>query len=409
MSNVINWRYLNGRLKKTKALIALIFALYAIAFYYNQSLLTTNRIAAADLPLKIVSNISQKEISSASMAQQYDDRQPEQCLTWRPFVFVKTHKTGSTTVKSIAVRYIKRNSLQQELCYVNPFLGGYPGSMQQRFLFRLKNATGTDKKNECMKTAIYRHSRLNLTLVKNMMPKRARVFTIIRQPWAQFQSSFNFYYGKHMPGEGLSELKVKVEKQLQANCFLYPYLHIAEGRNIDVLEYSDLAFENLHQNIPYFFRSKNPQAYDLGLDPYLEDEEEMKKNIAILDSGIDLVMINEHMDESLIMLKDIFLYRHFNATLWRKVDEYGRERMDDDITKLRKLRGVTTSLQNDSNGIIKRKFDFKDLFNSIPKTYNDTYLVNILYRKLLKLENRDKVLSYDLARYMVDNHGGCPI
>ena len=50
-------------------------------------------------------------------------------------------------------------------------------------------------------------------------------------------------------------------------------------------------------------RSKNPQAYDLGLDPYLEDEEEMKKNIAILHSGIDLVMIDEHMDESLIMLK----------------------------------------------------------------------------------------------------------
>ncbi|CAK8686016.1 unnamed protein product [Clavelina lepadiformis] len=453
MSNVINWRYLNGRLKKTKALIVLIFALYAIAFYYNQSLSTTNRIAAADLSLKMTNTISQKEISSASIDQQYDDRQPEQCSTWRPFVFVKTHKTGSTTVRNVAVRYTERNSLRREPCYVESFLGGYPGSLQQRFLFLLKNATGTDKKNECMKMAIEKHFRSNLTLLKNMMPKRARVFTIIRQPWAQFQSSFNFYYGKNMPGEGLSELKVKVEKQLQANCFLYPYLHIAEGRNIDVLEYSDLAFENLHQNIPYFFRSKNPQAYDLGLDPYLEDEEEMKKNIAILDSGIDLVMINEHMDESLIMLKsmmnmtwddmlidenkkvkyythynlddyperyakfekmfklDIFLYRHFNATLWRKVDEYGRERMDDDITKLRKLRGVkkTKTLQNDSNGIKKSNFDFKDLFNSIPKTYNDTYLVNILYRKLLKLENRDKVLSYDLARYMVDNHGGCPI
>ena len=85
MSNVINWRYLNGRLKKTTALIALIFALYAIAFYYHQSLLTTNRIAAADLPLKIISNISQKEISSASMAQQYDDRQV------RDFILIGTH------------------------------------------------------------------------------------------------------------------------------------------------------------------------------------------------------------------------------------------------------------------------------------------------------------------------------
>ncbi|XP_076820746.1 galactose-3-O-sulfotransferase 2-like [Clavelina lepadiformis] len=448
MRNILKRTCTNVRRSRTiQVLMILIFGLCAISFYYTQSLSTTKERADFYFHLPIMSNISQKEISSALTDQPRDGKEADECSTVKPFVYIKTHKTGSSTVKQICRLYKRANHLQREHCYVNPVIGGYPGRIQQRFLFRLKDDVGTNKKNECIKTAIYHHSRLNLTLVKNIMPKRTRVFTIIRQPWKQFQSAFNYYYAKNFFEEEWRE-----KKQLEANCFLYPYLHIAEGRNIDVLEYFDLAFENLDQNIPYFFKSKNPQAFDLGLDSNLEDEEEIKKNIEILDSGIDLVMINEHMEESLILLKnimnvtwktlvgkhrnvrsyphynldeypernakfqkmfklDIFLYRHFNATLWRKVDEYGRERMDNDITKLRKLKGVKKAkiLQTESNRMKKSNFDFKDLFDSIPKTYNDTFLVNILYEKLSKIKNRNKTLSYDLAKYMVDNHGGCPL
>lgn len=38
------------------------------------------------------------------------------------------------------------------------------------------------------------------------------------------------------------------------------------------------------------------------------------------------------------MLKDIELYNHFNRTLWKRVDEYGRERMAKDLKKLRTFR-----------------------------------------------------------------------
>jgi len=51
------------------------------------------------------------------------------------------------------------------------------------------------------------------------------------------------------------------------------------------------------------FRSKNYQSHDLGLDPLLEGETEIEKAILQLDSQIDLMMITEYMDKSLILLK----------------------------------------------------------------------------------------------------------
>ncbi|XP_076818655.1 galactosylceramide sulfotransferase-like isoform X2 [Clavelina lepadiformis] len=444
MKRILKLRSINGRTAKIQVLAASIFVLCAVNFYRNRSLSKTE----VHMKIKNLRNIKQSNFSPFPKNSSYDDKQADECFTWRPFVFLKTHKTGSTTVVRMMHHYIKKNALTKVHAYVHPYVGGFPGRLQQRFLMP-ENWNELDRKNGCKKTVISDHFRLDLTAIKDFMPERTRYFTIIRQPWKQFQSSFNYFYAKNTPRKSLTGT---MKKLLKANCFVYPYLHIAEGRNIDVLEYFDLAFENLDQNIPYFFRSKNPQAFALGLDPYLEGEEEMKKNIAILDSGMDLVMISEHMDESLILLKnmmnmtwenllgedknvrnyphynmndyperyakfqkmfklDILLYRHFNATLWRKVDEYGRERMDNDITKLRKLRGVTKAkiLQTESNRMKKSNFDFKDLFDSIPKTYNVTYLVDILYGKLSNLEERDKKLSYDLARYMVDNHGGCPL
>ena len=55
------------------------------------------------------------------------------------------------------------------------------------------------------------------------------------------------------------------------------------------------------------FRSKYYQAFDLGLDPVLDDDIEIEKVVRQLGSEINLMMINEYMDESLILLKVILL------------------------------------------------------------------------------------------------------
>ncbi|XP_076802388.1 galactosylceramide sulfotransferase-like isoform X2 [Clavelina lepadiformis] len=334
-----------------------------------------------------------------------------------------------------------------------PFIGGYPGFMQNKFVFFDNDDTTPELGSMCQNSAcefsvINGHFRLNLSVAKSVMPKRAKILSIVREPWRQFQSSFNYYYA--VKG---NQIKLGEKNMFGSNCLPYPYLQLAKGRFINVLEYLDLAYENLTRSIPYFFRSKNPQGFDLGIDPFIDNEEEIEEEIKHLESGLDLVMINEHIDESLVLLKnelkmdwedllqgdrkaldyihfdlksyseryanfqhffklDLILYRHFNATLWRKVDEYGRERMNRDVTQLRKMKELDKAMNSRKP---RRKssttnVDLEKLFYSIPKVYNETYLIDILYKKLKKQANRIRGnLAYDMARYMVANHGGCPL
>ncbi|CAK8688574.1 unnamed protein product [Clavelina lepadiformis] len=430
------------RPRSTYKLLILTFGTYVIFFFYWNG--KTPQIAGieADFNMKAhkSKDIFRRDVYAGDSFNK--DENTDKCPNWRPFVFIKTHKTGSTTVRWITERYIERHNLKKEPQFLSSYVGGFPGRMQLKFMYYLNNRTNTS--DPCSDVVINAHSRLNLTLIKEVMPRRTRVFTIIRNPWGQFQSSFNFFYA------WLFEEAWRLGFSLGDNCFIYPYLYIASGRNIDVLEYLDLVYENLNPQIPFFFRSKNPQAFDLGVDPNTEDEEEIKREIEKLDAGMDLVMINEYMDESLILLKsllnmtwddlsqeddkvrsysqhslenyperqakfekmfklDVLLYRHFNATFWRKVDEYGREEMNKDLTELRKLRTIKQAINSTE---VKRNFErnqfySQTFFNIIPKTSSETFLVKVLQRKLPK--QSDKKLQHDLARYMVDNHGGCPI
>ena len=100
-----------------------------------------------------------------------------------------------------------------------------------------------------------------------------------------------------------------------------------------------------------------------------------------VEDEFDLIMITEHMSESLILLKDALnlemgdiasfaknvaphqeevgkslagqindwlkweraLYDHFNATLWRKIERYGTERMRKEVLDLRKFNEKLTA------------------------------------------------------------------
>ena len=63
--------------------------------------------------------------------------------------------------------------------------------------------------------------------------------------------------------------------------------------------------------IEVFYRAKNYQSFDLGLNPFLSDLAKIKEEIIRIEESIDLVMIMEYMDESMILLKvfNIQIYR----------------------------------------------------------------------------------------------------
>jgi len=117
-------------------------------------------------------------------------------------------------------------------------------------------------------------------------------------------------------------------------------------------------------------------TFEFGLDPWESSEHVIRsEHIATLADQWDFVLVNEHMAESLVILRrylcmsledvacfitnqrseksslpsrlqgqlkewnkaDWLLYRHFNQTLWRKIEAVGVEQVNREVAKLAKL------------------------------------------------------------------------
>lgn len=183
--------------------------------------------------------------------------------------------------------------------------------------------------------------------VEEVMAPGAKYITILRDPAKQFESIFT-YYGWRM------RFKADLHRFLQRPD---RYFQLFEPRSTRVA-------------------GRNPMCYDNGLDArrLTPGNGRLDSFIDILDNWYDLVLIAEHFDESLILLKDLMcwtlddvvyfsqnarnnksvvplsradtaairswnwadqkLYAHFNKTLWERIEIFGRDRMDQELQLL---------------------------------------------------------------------------
>ena len=140
-----------------------------------------------------------------------------------------------------------------------------------------------------------------------------------------------------------------------------------------------LKHPNIYYNTSKPSHAKNPMLTDLGLqEKYSDNEEKIATTIDQATKKFDLVMLHEHLYESLILLKelmcwtfedivyftfnnfislsmhagitretmelsmawnagDVQLYRHFTELFWKKVHLFGMENMQREVTKLKVL------------------------------------------------------------------------
>ena len=112
----------------------------------------------------------------------------------------------------------------------------------------------------------------------------------------------------------------------------------------------------------------------------------------------------------LTILQDIALYNYFNATLWRKVDAYGREQMNRDIAKLRNLQNHRQKRATNNPYLLSDKTSRTKYEEFSKNIFNHDLMLGILKRKMHR--NLDKVIGAknvdNIASYMIKNHGGCP-
>lgn len=269
------------------------------------------------------------------------------CTPVNNVFFVKTHKTGSTTLQSILNRYGYSRNLsfafrrQDERGHVS-YREFTEASPRRMFLPPIHD----------MKTCTYRgynfstiHIAFNKRLADTYMTSGTKYISLLRDPVSQWLSAYQFFRLDRMTRQHSMEEFLNERKGYWRS--------------------------NLY--------SRNSQSFDLGVKQNdFNDNESIQWHVNRLEEELDLVLIAEYFDESLIVLKkefcwsyedilyvdkntrknrlnvtwamerkikqfnaaDMVFYSYFKARLFEKIKRYGKN-FENDLKTFRELREET--------------------------------------------------------------------
>jgi len=258
--------------------------------------------------------------------------------------FLKTHKTGSSTMSNIMLRFAGRHNLTVGLPLEGHWeLGGYPAYIDKRLIdpqLPTYNVLG-------------HHFRYNREKFNSFMAPDTKVVTIIRSPVDNVESVFGFFQDQE------------------------PFMHWME--EIETTQRLGTFYADPHRfynkDTDWYFRSKNYMTFDIGNDVSVDDDAIIDQKIAEMDEVFQFVLLTDFFDESLILMKaklcwdwddvvyvkfkmrteeakatinptlaeqikswnraDFKLYEHFNTTFWQTVEHFGKERMEAELEEFR--------------------------------------------------------------------------
>ncbi|KAM4627774.1 galactose-3-O-sulfotransferase 2 [Polymixia lowei] len=271
------------------------------------------------------------------------------CKPKNHIVFLKTHKTASSTILNILYRYGDSRNLTFALPLNKHSQLFYPFFFASHFVEGVSSRIVREFHIMC------NHMRFRKPEVVKVMPKDTFYFSILRHPVAMMESIFIYYKS-------------------------IPAFH--KARNLDdFLDNGCLGYNTSLTNNHY---ARNILAFDFGFDNIVAAdaqvlEERASAAIAAIEQDFHLILISEYFDESMILLKhalcwslddvvsfklnsrsertrhtllphtadkikvwnalDWRLYQHFNATFWRKVDTLvTQEEMRREVIRLQERR-----------------------------------------------------------------------
>ncbi|KAG9329992.1 hypothetical protein JZ751_028292, partial [Albula glossodonta] len=266
------------------------------------------------------------------------------CSPKRHVMFLKTHKTGSTTVQNVLLRYTDNANLTLAVPVHGKF--GYLNHFSHKNIRNYKNGKSYD--------IIAHHLRFNPEELKKVLKHNDTLyFSILRNPVTQMESSFAYFKQK------------------------YPAFNSSKSLE-DFLNNARKYHNTSH---PKNSRVKNPTWFDFGYNNRQNfSEEQYTKALKEIERSFNLILIAEYFDESMILLKEFLcwdiddvvtfkhnsrnemdiktvneetarkikewnsldwkMYIHFNVTFWKKIEEtIGLARLKDELAILREKRG----------------------------------------------------------------------
>ncbi|XP_067340555.1 galactosylceramide sulfotransferase isoform X2 [Channa argus] len=301
-------------------------------------------------PLQMKNRVFQENRCPPSMAgllqknvTQIAESQPAEASPAVNIMFMKTHKTASSTILNILFRFGEKHNLKfafpdgsNDFFYPSPFLCSHVKDYKPGDCFNI----------------VCNHMRFNHQEVAKLLPPDAVYVTILRNPADLFESSFHYYH-RTIP------LTWRINGENKLERFL------SDPQNF----YSPEAYNS--------FYLKNLLFFDFGFDNNLEaNDSRVMTNIHNLSKRFDLVLMADYFEESLILLKDKLrwtmddilylkvnarknssvsrlspelrakilewngadwkLYQHFHDIFWAKIEVYGREKMKQEVNELRR-------------------------------------------------------------------------
>lgn len=259
--------------------------------------------------------------------------------------FLKTHKTGSSTMSNIMLRFADTHNLTVGLPLEGKWeLGGYPAYIDKQLI---------DPQLEHY-NVLGHHFRFSKDKLDQFMDPATKYVTIIRSPVDNVESVFGFFQDQMPFEEWLNDVNVTDRlKTFYAEPTKY-----------------------FNRNTDWYFRSKNHMFFDIGYDVNrAEDDEYVNQAIQTMDNQFAFILLTDFFDESLILMKHILcwdwddivyikfkmrieeakaevnpelsdrilkwnhadhqLYDYFNTTFWQKVELFGREKMDLELEAFR--------------------------------------------------------------------------
>lgn len=375
---------MNIKLKKRNIKILLLLVLLLLIFIVlNQSYSTSNELYnniaiqhQDDDNLNYdVDNIEYIDSFQSLLVQKtsiYHKTNNGECLEKRHFVFIKTMKCATQTVVQILRRFGYLRHLNFVLPRQENIYLGWPFIMEKQDY----------RPSKLQFNALVEHSVYNHTILSELMPKGTDFITIIREPFSQFKSSFNYFNVANISF-------VKEADQLSG------YL-----QNLEKYEsfYKSREGARIRYCIPDGFSiTKNLLSHCLGMPlgypstraNITADLSRITEYINQLDEDFTLVMIMEYFHESLVLLKrlmcwsmedivyytrnvgnyafkhskpseanlriykhwshiDYLLYNHFNKTLWKKVHAEGED-FQKEVAEYNKIQSEISSFCSDKS------------------------------------------------------------
>ncbi|XP_078000541.1 galactosylceramide sulfotransferase-like [Glandiceps talaboti] len=338
-------------LNKKMMAIILIMAIFCIMLYgfFLTGKLDMKILVARHAISKL--KMTERETSPTLKSKVITDS--PSCKPSTQIVFIKTHKTASTTTNTMIQAYGIRHQL-------NFALHDKTKSKKGKYFTRDMLFQKTPMENGSVFNILAMHLIYKRSELEKIVPN-AKYITIIREPVSKFESTFGYY---DLPG--LLNLKPR-RNQNQNPLELF-------------MTNPDSYIGTLDRNHGMRNQLRNGMMFNLGFNhKYDNDTRMIDRTIQTLDDELDLVMLTEYYDESLLLMKkllcwdfedilyipkgfrnstrrynvskslaeriskwnnaDVQLYKHFNKTFWEKVEDYGPN-FEKDLKKFRELQNT---------------------------------------------------------------------